>query len=183
MQALKALGLPTDIPVRILLSDTFNDSIRVLTDDQKEMVGVLREVVERYNRKPRQKKPRINSCQKAVEALGDSFKGLCHEECWAAFLGVDLSMKSLDMICRGSLDYAPIDCRRILSKALAYGAAGVIIFHNHPSGNPQPSAADTRETERIREAGKALGIEIHDHIIVAEDCYYSFANEKVLKIN
>lgn len=177
MQALKKLGLPTDIPVKVLLSESFNDSIAPLSDKQKEMVAILRDVVTEYNHRPA-KKVRITDSRSAVTALGGKLTGLEHEEAHVLFLNSDGLPITTQLVCRGCLDYTPIDSRAIMAKALACNAKSLILFHNHPSGNPRPSAADIKETEKLRAAGELLQIGVVDHIIISDGLYYSFADEK-----
>ena len=61
-------------------------------------------------------------------------------------------------------------------------ASGVIIVHNHPSGNPQPSIEDVRQTETLRSAASTLGISLVDHVIITKGSFYSFAEEKETKV-
>ena len=56
-------------------------------------------------------------------------------------------------------------------------AAGIILFHNHPSGEPEPSKEDIQMTVRVKRAGELLGIALQDHIIIGEDSYYSFREQ------
>jgi len=69
----------------------------------------------------------------------------------------------------GSLDEAAIHPREVIRRALDLGAAALIIVHNHPSGNPEPSRADIQITKRIAEAGRLLGVEVHDHVIIGKE--------------
>jgi len=178
MQALKKLGLPTDIPVRVLLSETFNSNLYNFSEDQKQMVGILRDVVANYNRAvPRQ--TRITSSRDAADAVRTRMIGLDHEQTWGIFLNADNSTIEQSMICQGSLDFTPIDTRRIIAKALALNAKSFILIHNHPSGNPMPSNADIKGTEKLRDAGKLMDIAILDHLIISDGKYYSFADEEV----
>lgn len=73
----------------------------------------------------------------------------------------------------GTLNYASVSTRDILKGALEENAAGLICFHNHPSGNPNPSAADLTFTRRLVQSGELLNIEILDHLIVAANGYVS----------
>jgi len=79
----------------------------------------------------------------------------------------------------GTIDGAAIYPREVAKAALYANAAGVILAHNHPSGQPVPSAADKRITERIKNALALLDIRVLDHIIVGDSCY-SFAQEGLL---
>ena len=178
MQALKKLGLPTDIPVKILLSESFNDSLYPLSEQQRQIVSILRDVVSEYNSAPL-RKTRIRDSRSAVAALGGKLTGLGHEETYVVFVNADSVPTSRVLISKGSLDYTPIDCRIIMAKALACNAKALILYHNHPSGNPRPSEADIKETERLQNAGEVMQIGLIDHIIIGEGCYYSFSDDKV----
>lgn len=77
---------------------------------------------------------------------------------------------------QGTIDETPIYPREVVKRALANEAAAVILVHNHPSGDPMPSAADLEMTRRIRDALRAVGIELHDHLIIARKGHASFRN-------
>ncbi len=77
---------------------------------------------------------------------------------------------------QGTIDETPIYPREVLKRALAHEAAAVIMVHNHPSGDPTPSAADLEMTRRIRDALRAVGIELHDHLVIARKGHVSFRN-------
>ena len=73
----------------------------------------------------------------------------------------------------GSIDEAAIHPREVIRKALDVGASALILVHNHPSGSPQPSRADIQITQRIAEAGRLLGVVVHDHVIVGREGHVS----------
>ncbi|RZK12928.1 MAG: hypothetical protein EOO43_18375 [Flavobacterium sp.] len=70
-----------------------------------------------------------------------------------------------------------MDSRVIFSIALKATATSIILAHNHPSGNLRPSSEDIRITEKLKQAAKLLGIELHDHLIITENNYFSMAEE------
>ncbi len=74
----------------------------------------------------------------------------------------------------GTIDHAPIYPREVVKRALELGASAIIMVHNHPSGDPTPSKADIAITKDVRAACQKLGIELHDHIIVAKSGHQSF---------
>ena len=80
----------------------------------------------------------------------------------------------------GSVDEAAIHPREVVKKALEVGATALILVHNHPSGNPEPSRADIDITRRIAEAGRLLGITVHDHVIVGGDSHVSLRAKGLL---
>jgi len=73
----------------------------------------------------------------------------------------------------GSIDEAAIHPREVIRRALDLGATGLILVHNHPSGNAQPSRADIEITNRIAEAGRLLGVTVHDHVVIGREGHVS----------
>ena len=80
----------------------------------------------------------------------------------------------------GSLNASIVHPREVFAEAIKNKAASVIFAHNHPSGDPEPSEDDLVITKRLVEAGKIIGIEINDHIIVAQSGFFSFKNKKLI---
>jgi len=84
------------------------------------------------------------------------------------------------LVTRGILDSSLVHPREVFRAAIAEAAAGVIVAHNHPSGNPTPSADDRAVTRQLVEAGRILDIPVYDHLIVGGDHYFSFAEAGLL---
>jgi DNA repair protein RadC len=80
----------------------------------------------------------------------------------------------------GTINHTPVYPREVLKRALELGASSLILAHNHPSGDPTPSAADIDITKQIVSAGAALGISIHDHLIIGKFGHYSFKSHGLL---
>ena len=80
----------------------------------------------------------------------------------------------------GTVDYAVASPREVFIEALRYQAVGIIMLHNHPSGDPTPSRMDLVSTRQIREAGELIGISLIDHIIIGDNNYTSFSEKKLL---
>jgi DNA repair protein RadC len=80
----------------------------------------------------------------------------------------------------GTVDHTPVYPREVVKRALELSATAIILVHNHPSGDPTPSAADIAMTRQIAEIAKPLGIELHDHIIVGRDGHASFKGLRLL---
>ncbi len=83
-------------------------------------------------------------------------------------------------ISEGTLDASIVHPRDVFREALLEPAAGVILIHNHPSGNPSPSEEDLRITRQLVEAGRLLGIKVYDHVILAGEDYRSLADEGLI---
>ena len=75
---------------------------------------------------------------------------------------------------KGTVDHTPVYPREVVKRALELGASALIMVHNHPSGDPTPSGADIDMTRQVIEAGKPLGIAVHDHVVVGKGAYTSF---------
>lgn len=82
------------------------------------------------------------------------------------------------LVATGSADKVIIDIRGICTAAVMAGARGVVLSHNHPGGNPTPGRADIEMTEALRKALAVLDIRLLDHIVLGEESYYSFYDEK-----
>ena len=85
-----------------------------------------------------------------------------------------------ETISLGILNSALVHPREVFRRAILEPAASIILLHNHPSGNPEPSSEDIQVTRQLCEAGKIMGIPVHDHIIIAQDSYASFAERGLL---
>ena len=80
----------------------------------------------------------------------------------------------------GGINQSVVDLRILFKNALEHLATGIIIAHNHPSGNLKPSSEDLKITKQIAEAGKILNIQLLDHLIITQNSYLSFADENLL---
>lgn len=87
---------------------------------------------------------------------------------------------SIAEVSVGSLNASVVHPREVFAETLRQNAASVILVHNHPSGDPEPSEDDLLLTKKLVESGKILGIEVVDHIIVAQDDFFSFKNKGII---
>ena len=106
---------------------------------------------------------RLRYCRGEQEVMG------------ALFLDARNRLLSDAGLFSGTLSRAAVEPRAILKQALLRDAAGVILFHTHPSGDPTPSEEDRRITARLCRAGELLGIPVLDHVVIGRHDYYSFA--------
>jgi DNA repair protein RadC len=101
----------------------------------------------------------------------------CERETQEVFGVVSLNTKNrvlgCEIIHKGSVNASIVHPRDVYKLALLKGATSIMVFHNHPSGDPKESREDVEVTKRLVEAGKLLGIELLDHIIVGEGCFNS----------
>lgn len=123
----------------------------------------------------------LSSPQKVFNIMQPITRDLDHEECWALFLNKANRLIAKEMISRGGLDSTIIDNRMIIRKAIDKKAAAVILVHNHPSGSALPSRADIAQTQALNRALKTCDLSLLDHVIIARDSYYSFADERMVQ--
>ncbi len=119
----------------------------------------------------------IRSSRDAYEALRDKIEALPTEEFWLLVLNRANHIRTRIFISRGGSAATYVEPKVIVKQALDYMAAGIIVAHNHPSGNLRPSAEDDRLTKRIKDAAALLDIKLLDHLIIGSGGYYSYADE------
>ena len=124
----------------------------------------------------------ISSPAVAVEMMQTRFNTIDHEELWGIFVGLRNEQVACKLLSRGGWTSTTIDLRQIFSIALENKAVGIILFHNHLSDSPKPSISDLNVTDRIRTAARILEISLVDHIIIAGNQYFSFADEVIRTI-
>jgi DNA repair protein RadC len=119
----------------------------------------------------------VRSGGDVARVVRDSARGSRRESFFAVLLDVRHRVLGVQVISTGGLDGAPVHPREVYSPAIRDGACTVVVAHNHPSGDAAPSAEDRLVTERLREAGALVGIQLLDHLVVGAQRYYSFAEE------
>ncbi len=121
------------------------------------------------------------TCSKDVFSIFRSVPGdLPYEEFWMLMLNQAGKIITQKRIGSGGIAHTEADLRLILKEALLHNATGIVVCHNHPSGNLQPSRADLDLTKRLDESCKLLNIKLMDHLIVSFDDYFSFSDEELL---
>lgn len=119
----------------------------------------------------------IRSSRDAYGKIRCHLEDLCHEEFWMMTLNRKNAVIREHRISIGGITATIVDQRKIFRLAIDDRCTGIIVFHNHPSGNTSPSDADIQLTNKLKEGGKLLDINLLDHLILAGDGYYSFADE------
>ena len=122
----------------------------------------------------------IKSSKEIASYIKSLLRDLQNEVFGVVFLNRANRIRHYEVISVGGITGTVADPRIIFKKALAEDAVGIILFHNHPSGNLQPSKADEELTKKIIQAGILFDIRILDHIIVSEYGYFSFADEGLI---
>ncbi len=135
------------------------------------------ELGRRRQQTPVKTRPQIRSSRDAYAVLAPLLEDLPHEEFWILLLNRANRVVAKEQISLGGVAGTVVDAKLIFKKALEHLASGIILCHNHPSGNLQPSKADCDITAKLKTAGKALEINVLDHLIISEQGYFSFADE------
>jgi DNA repair protein RadC len=125
-------------------------------------------------------KPIVKSSRDIANYLQALLRDLPHEVFAVAYMNQANRINHFEIISKGGLTGTVADPRVILKKALLEDAVSLIVCHNHPSGNLQPSKADQELTRKLKEAAKLFDISLFDHIIVSESGYFSFADAGIL---
>lgn len=123
---------------------------------------------------------KIVSSRLAYECFMPMLGDLNHEETWALIINRSNQVVSTLHVSRGGISGTVVDIRLILREALNHYASGIILGHNHPSGNRTPSPQDTSVTKKLQEAARLMDVVLLDHIIVCGDTYFSFADEGII---
>lgn len=121
----------------------------------------------------------VTQAKQIYNELIPMLRGLDHEECWVVYLNRSNYIISKERQTSGGLSSTVIDIGTIIRKALEKKSEGIILVHNHPSGNPYPGTSDIKETGKLKKAADTCGISLLDHIIISDGRFYSFADEQM----
>lgn len=130
----------------------------------------------RKNQEPKEKR-KIVASRDAFEELFPMLADLPHEEFWVILLNRANRVLESKNISKGGVSGTFVDPKSVFSYALEKNASSVILGHNHPSGNMQPSQADIDLTRKMKQAGLIIDISVQDHVIICGNNYYSFVDE------
>ena len=173
-------------PVAKALLDRFGSLANVLNADAKalQQVSGMGEVsaaalisvavaARRMARSEVKDKPVLSSWQALLDYLAIDMAHLKNERVRVLYLDTRNRLIDDHLASEGSVDEAAIHPRVVIQRAMDLGASALILVHNHPSGNPEPSRADIQITQRIAEAGRHLSITVHDHVIIGSEGHVS----------
>ena len=150
-----------------------------LTPARKALAEAAIELYKRLQIKQAERQQVISSdtvCEILRPLIGDIEK----EEFWAVYLNQSNRIIRRERLSVGGIAGTYVDIRLIMKEAILCNATGMIISHNHPSGNENPSPEDNRITEQIKKAADSLNIRLTDHIIITSNTYYSYVENGML---
>ncbi|MDQ2720131.1 MAG: DNA repair protein RadC [Bacteroidota bacterium] len=125
-------------------------------------------------------KSRVRSSKELADFLKASLKDYSHEVFAVVFLNRANKVNHFEVLSSGGLTHTIVDPRIIFKRALEVKATSIVLCHNHPSGNLRPSKQDEELTEKLKNAGKLIDIQVVDHLIVSDEGHYSFADEGMM---
>jgi len=126
------------------------------------------------------KENRIRNSRDVYERFLEHMSNLKHEEFWVMSLSRAQQVIAMNKIGEGGLSSTIADPKKVFRIALENNAASIIVAHNHPSGNLQPSPEDNKLTNRLRENGTMMECPLIDHLVVTDNGYYSYADDGAL---
>ena len=118
-------------------------------------------------------RPRIDGPAAAHRLLAPLARGLLRETFWALLLDARHTLLSCERVSEGTLTTSLVHPREVFGPALRAGAAAVLVAHNHPSGDPEPSPEDLEVTRRLARAGELLGVPLVDHLVLGQAAFVS----------
>ena len=150
-----------------------------LTPKRKALAEAAVELYKRVQIKQAERQQVISSgtaCNILRPLIGD----IEREEFWAIYLNQSNRVIRKERLSAGGLTGTLVDIRMIMKEAILCNATGMIIAHNHPSGNEKPSGEDNRITEQVKKAAETLNIRLIDHVIITSNTYYSYMDNGML---
>lgn len=132
-------------------------------------------------REGRARKPaQMNSPEEAFRFLAREARNLDREHFWRVDLDARNQVLGFEVVSVGTLTASLVHPREVFKGAILAGAGGILIAHNHPSGEEQPSREDREATRRLTEVGKLIGIPVIDHIILADRKFFCFRDHGLI---
>ena len=126
------------------------------------------------------KSRKITSPADVFYVFKEMFQGLTVEQFVVIYLSSNNKVMGYDIISSGNLNSSVVHPREVFRGAIVQSCASIILMHNHPSGNPEPSSEDISITKKLVEAGKLVDINVFDHLIMTYDKYTSFVDKRLI---
>jgi len=140
-------------------------------------IKLVQAVAERYLQKKLIKKDPIRSSKELFEYLYHSLRDKKREIFKVVFLDAQNKIIAIEDLFEGTLTASSVYTREVVQTALRHHAAGLFLVHNHPSGEPRPSSEDRLITRELIHACRVMGITVHEHLIIGDNTYFSFADQ------
>jgi DNA repair protein RadC len=144
------------------------------------LLKVVAELLKRVLREEIQERPVIGSWTALLDYLQMALAHESIEQFRVLFLDRKNILIRDEQQQRGTVDHTPLYPREIVKRALELGASAIIMVHNHPSGDPTPSRVDIEMTKQVVQAMSAVGLSVHDHVIVGKNRHTSFKSQRLI---
>jgi DNA repair protein RadC len=144
-----------------------------MTPSAADSIKTALDFANRINKATRNEKQVISSPETAYNYLSPILRYEQVEKFVCIFLNTKNKILAHEIISIGTLNSTIVHPREVYNRAIAHRASAIIVAHNHPSGDPTPSAADIEMTERLKNAGEIIGIDLLDHVIIGDSSYVS----------
>lgn len=151
-----------------------------ITEFSATLLPLVKACTAHYLKQEVLQRPRISSLSALVDYCRTSMGGLTDEQFRVIFLNSQNDIMAEEIVQEGTVNQTVVYPRKVLELALKHKATGLILVHNHPSGNLTPSAADLELTRALVKASHALNLTVHDHLIISRQGYFSLAEKNLL---
>ncbi|OQX62385.1 MAG: hypothetical protein B5M56_06520 [Desulfococcus sp. 4484_241] len=161
-----------------VMNASIEELCRIRGIGPKNVFGIklVKEAADRYLEKSIEQRPVVSNSSDLLRYLNHTLRDRHREAFTVLFLDAKNRVLAAETLFEGSLTESPVYTREIVKRALEHYAAAIICCHNHPSGDPEPSRQDMAITRKLVLACRAMGITVHDHIIVGDSGHFSFAD-------
>lgn len=147
---------------------------------KQEKIYALKEILERLLKADKNERITINKPNDIAKILIPRYRYATQENFIIVLLNTKNEIISINDISTGSLNASIAEPREVFREVLKYPTSAVILAHNHPSGNPNPSVEDIKITKNLINAGKILGIDVLDHIIIGDNEFRSLKQDRII---
>ena len=152
-----------------------------MSKTQANRIAASIELGKRISTEPIKKRAHIETPEDIANLFMEDLRYEKQETFHVLLLNTKNEIISKQMISKGNINSSIVDPRDVFSVALKQNAACMVLIHNHPSGNPEPSDADKKVTERLKKAGELLDVKVIDHIIIGDQTFKSLKRERVFE--
>ena len=149
-------------------------SIKNVSEASIGAIKIVETAAQRLARERVIKKPILSSWQAVISFCRAELANLKHEEFHVLFLDRKNHLIAAEQQSKGTVDQTQVYVREVVKRALELTASALILVHNHPTGDPEPSKADVLVTKEIRKGCSTVGIDVHDHVIIGKTSHSSF---------
>lgn len=157
-----------------------NNSTKLLTNIFGKNALLIKSLVELYKRRNNKEGYKITQPKDVANLVMEELRYLKQEVLMVVYLNTKNVVISKEIVSMGSLNSSIVHPREVFANAVKNSSASVVVIHNHPSGNAEPSQEDINCTKRLKESGKILGIELLDHVIIGNGSYVSLKERGIL---